>query len=80
MLTGKTLADRAHGACGPALVGLALLVNGCASDPQAGRYAQAHDSAPQRHINLADVKDAVPRAEPPSRYGNPRTYVVRGSR
>jgi len=80
MLTGKTLADRAHGACGPALIGLALLVNGCASDPQAGRYAQAYDSAPQRHINLADVKDAVPRAEPPSRYGNPRTYVVRGSR
>ena len=80
MLTGKKLTDRAHSAYGPALVGLALLVNGCASDPQAGRYAQAHDSAPQRHVNLADVQDAVPRAEPLSRYGNPRSYVVRGTR
>jgi len=80
MLTGKKLTDRAHSAYGPALIGLALLVNGCASDPQAGRYAQAHDSAPQRHVNLADVKDAVPRAEPPSRYGNPQSYVVLGTR
>jgi len=44
-------------------VAVALLVAGCSSKPKPGR---------------AVTVDAVPRAEPESRYGNPDTYTVRG--
>jgi len=72
--------EKWHSGWALAPLGLALLATGCATDPQASRYAQKHDSAPRQHVDLADVKDAVPRVEPPSRYGNPRSYVVRGTR
>jgi rare lipoprotein A len=72
--------EEARNASRPMLLGLVLLLNGCASDPQAGRYAQAHDSAPANYVNVAHVKEAVPREEPLSRYGNPASYVVRGRR
>ena len=42
-----------------------------------GRYQQAHDSTPTRLPSNAELKDAVPRAEPKSRGGNKR-YTVRG--
>jgi len=42
---------------------LALLVAGCSSKPKPGRVG---------------IADAVPRAEPESRYGNPDTYTVQG--
>ena len=38
------------------------------------------DSAPSEHRDLSGVPDAVPRVEPRSRYGNPKSYVVRGKR
>jgi len=38
------------------------------------------DSAPSQHRDLSGVPDAVPRVEPFSRYGNPKSYVVRGKR
>jgi len=57
----------------------ALLLAGCSS-PAPSRYAQKQDSAPQQPVDVADVKDAVPRPEPRSRYGNPASYVVRGKR
>lgn len=63
-----------------AVIGLSLLAGGCASQRPPSRYAQTHDSAPTRAIDLASIKDAVPRDEPPSRYGNPQSYVVRGTR
>jgi rare lipoprotein A len=44
------------------------------------RYTQAQDSAPDRAVDVADVKDAIPRVEPKSRYGNPASYVVFGKR
>jgi rare lipoprotein A len=76
------MTEKWRGAWALAPLGLALLANGCATatDPQASRYAQKHDSAPRQQVDLADVKEAVPRVEPPSRYGNPRSYVVRGTR
>jgi rare lipoprotein A len=44
------------------------------------RYAQSHDSAPDRAVDVSSVKDAVPRVEAKSRYGNPASYVVFGKR
>ena len=44
------------------------------------RYSQAQDSAPFQAVDVSTVKDAVPRVEPKSRYGNPSSYVVRGKR
>jgi rare lipoprotein A len=44
------------------------------------RYAQSQDSAPDRAVDVSDVKDAIPRVEPKSRYGNPASYVVFGKR
>jgi len=38
------------------------------------------DSAPSQHPDLSQVPDAVPRVEPHSRYGNPKSYVVFGKR
>ena len=44
------------------------------------RYTQSQDSAPDRAVDVADVKDAIPRVEPKSRYGNPASYMVFGKR
>lgn len=44
------------------------------------RYSQLNDSAPNVHVDLSQVHDAVPKVEPYSRYGNPHTYVVLGQR
>lgn len=57
---------------------LSLLFSACTSTKS--RYSQTHDSAPQRSVEAATFRDAVPRVEPPSRYGNPVSYVVAGKR
>ncbi len=62
---------------GLAIGWLAVLLSSC-STPGGGRYSQRHDSAPGRVVDVSHVADAVPRAEPRSRYGNPGTYVVNG--
>lgn len=51
-----------------------LLVAGCASPPPKG------DGPPRGDMDFSRVPDAVPRVEPPSRYGNPPSYVVFGTR
>ena len=38
------------------------------------------DRGPEREINVAHIPDAIPRAEPRSRYGNPDSYAVNGQR
>jgi rare lipoprotein A len=72
---------RRHGAfpglCTPAKRGLGLLalvtlvglLSGCAGT-----------GASSGNVDLANVEDAVPRAEPKSKYGNPKSYVVFGKR
>jgi peptidoglycan lytic transglycosylase len=85
MLTGRIGTDNlltiaGPGLLGPGLFGLALLLSGCASEPSTGRYAQTRDSAPEQPIDVSVVKDAIPRVEPFSRYGNPPSYVVHGAR
>ena len=59
---------------------IALDLGACSSGKQNSRYAQAQDTAPAQHIDVSSVKDAIPRAEPYSRYGNPPSYVVLGKR
>jgi len=50
---------------------------GCSSTKT---LVQPQDAAPANPIDVSSVPDAVPRAEPRSRYGNPESYVVYGKR
>ncbi len=61
---------------------LAALLVACSTGERSStsRYSQAQDSAPYQAIDVSVVKDAVPRIEPKSRYGNPASYVVLGKR
>jgi rare lipoprotein A len=54
-------------------VGVTLLLTACANFPKL-------DGPPSEPIDVADIRDAVPRVEPRSRYGNPPSYVVNGKR
>ena len=58
------------------LGGLAALLGGCSPGPS-GIYEEP-DGPPPIAVDLAMVRDAVPRAEPVSRYGNPASYKVNG--
>mgnify|MGYP001822793115 FL=1 len=60
------------------LLVLALLMAGCSTP--SSRYNHKHDSAPDRDVDVSRIPDAVPRYEPPSKYGNPDSYVVNGRR
>ena len=51
-----------------------LIFAGCSS------VTVERDSAPDRPIDTSSVPDAVPKAEPRSKYGNPESYVVFGKR
>lgn len=57
----------------PALAAVALVLAAC------GRGA-VDDGYPTESVDVSSVPDAVPRVEPRSRYGNPRSYTVRGKR
>ena len=48
--------------------------------PYGGHIYESRDSGPSQSIDLSAVRDAVPRVEPRSKYGNPETYVVDGVR
>lgn len=50
---------------------IALLLSACGS-------REIQDGAPDRHIDASGTADAVPRIEPYSKYGNPRSYQVAG--
>ncbi|MBS64274.1 rare lipoprotein A [Salinisphaera sp. C84B14] len=80
--TGRTLG----------LAFLALVVAGCASQPRGGSSAGSpspqaskgggyyqNDGPPDdENIDIDAIPDAVPRDEPPSRYGNPASYEALG--
>ncbi|MFO8152313.1 septal ring lytic transglycosylase RlpA family protein [Thioalkalivibrio sp.] len=70
---------RASGALIPLTAGglLVLMLAGCGSSPDR-RVADGHPAAVP--VDLAAIPDAVPRAEPRSRYGNPPEYEVFGRR
>jgi len=55
------------------LLSLFLIIAGCGGvEPQ--------DGPPRKAPDLSNVRDAVPRVEPKSKYGNPRSYEVFGNR
>ncbi len=57
-----------------------LLLGGCASKDNAGRYSIQQDRGPDGTVDLSRVPDAVPRSEPHSRWGNKSPYTVLGKR
>lgn len=58
---------------------LLLLLSGCSS---VGHHTPCFsgDHAPNFHIDVDSIPDAVPKPEPMSKYGNPSTYVACGQR
>ena len=44
------------------------------------RVTSPVDSAPKKQIDVETIPNAVPKREPKSRYGNPKSYVVLGKR
>lgn len=69
--SGKTTPAPAFG-----LLLALLLIAGCSTH----KVFEPGDSAPHSPRDVSDIPDAVPRAEPRSRYGNPDSYVVFGER
>jgi len=64
----------------PPLV-LLLSVAGCSSrGPDTSGFPGTRDAAPARRLDPEQIADAVPRNEPRSRYGNPKSYQVLGRR
>ena len=57
------------------LIAAILAISGCSTGP-----LQRGDGAPDVHVDVTAIPDAVPRHEPMSKYGNPDTYVVHGKR
>ena len=55
------------------LGGLLLLLSGCSTTGD-------RDAEPGNSPDLANIADAVPKVEPKSKYGNPKSYVVFGKR
>ncbi len=53
----------------------ALLLQACSSS---SRYKINQDHGPADPVDVSDIKDAVPKTEPRSKYGNPQNYKVRG--
>lgn len=60
--------------------GVAFALAGCGSAPKHSDFLPGQDGAPRAAVDMAGVPDAIPRAEPRSRYGNPDSYVVAGKR
>lgn len=61
------------------LLTISLLLSACGSLPH-NRYGLARDSAPSKNVDHTRVANAVPKVEPRSKYGNPKSYVVQGKR
>ena len=53
----------------------ALLLQACSSS---SRYTINNDHGPSAPVDVSNVKDAIPKNEPRSKYGNPKNYKVLG--
>lgn len=53
----------------------ALLLQACSSS---SRYKIHQDHGPSNPVDVSDIKDAVPKVEPRSKYGNSKNYKVLG--
>ncbi len=56
---------------------LAAFLSGCSIIPS---VIDDDDGPPDRKIDVSHIPNATPKDEPRSRYGNPKSYVVRGKR
>ncbi|VAX14690.1 Septum-associated rare lipoprotein A [hydrothermal vent metagenome] len=54
-----------------------LVVSACGT-LRNNRYQMHQDRAPDKNIDISQIPDAIPRNEPRSKYGNPRSYRVNG--
>lgn len=61
--------------CFPGIIFLQLV--GCSST---GSSSYSKDCAPNFHIDVSKIPNAVPKVEPLSKYGNPTSYVACGQR
>lgn len=57
---------------------IAVLAGCSSTGSNSSRYSMKHDKAPDRPVDVSNVKDAVPRVEPKSRGGNKSPYTVFG--
>ncbi len=71
MLQSMTFSDRAS-SCFTLLV-ICVLLTSCSTVTE-------EDRGPSKDVDVSKVPNAVPRSEPKSRYGNPKSYVVFGKR
>ena len=55
----------------------ALLLQAC-SAPSSSRYSISKDHGPSAPVDVSNVRDAIPKNEPRSKYGNPKNYKVLG--
>lgn len=63
-----------------AILLLLVQLTGCTTGHKHRRPSAGQDYAPNFHIDVAKISDAVPKAEPKSKYGNPPSYVAVGRR
>lgn len=61
------------------LTALTLQLHGCATK-KGNRYPPGPDGAPSYHVDVSKIPDAVPKAEPFTKAGNPKSYVALGKR
>ncbi len=62
----------------PLVLSLLLLLAACSSAQT--RKSGVQDGPPTRHVDVRTIPNAIPKALPKSRYGNPASYVVLGKR
>jgi rare lipoprotein A len=63
----------------PMVILISTVLSACGSLPH-NRYGFSQDGAPSRKVDHQQVANAVPKHEPRSKFGNPKTYVVQGRR
>lgn len=62
---------------------ISLLISACGGisiAPKSKPKSHDQDAAPDRKVDVSKIPNAVPKNEPKSRYGNPKSYVVFGKR
>ena len=78
-VTMRTAKPGGYPAAGLRLAGL-LLIAACVSACTGKGPLEPSDDAPAQPRDVSDIPNAVPKNEPLSRYGNPKSYVVYGKR
>lgn len=75
------MTNRIHSrASGLRLTGLLCIAIGISACSSKGPLIEPADDAPLQPMDVGDIPNAIPRHEAPSRYGNPASYVVYGTR